>query len=129
MEAVFKLNPNSGTPIYRQLMDQVRWMVASTQLKPGDALPSVRDLAVEHAVNAMTISKAYSLLEAEGVLARQRGKPMTVASQSEATESKKARLERLGELVEPLAIAARQLQLETDDVLAAVRRALEKKNV
>jgi GntR family transcriptional regulator len=129
MEAVFKLNPNSGTPIYRQLMDQVRWMVASNQLKPGDALPSVRDLAVEHAVNAMTISKAYSLLEAEGVLARQRGKPMTVASQSEAKESKKARLERLGELVEPLAIAARQLQLETDDVLAAVRRALEKKNV
>jgi len=129
MESDFKLNPNSGIPIYRQLMDQVRWMVASNRLQPGDALPSVRELAVEHAVNAMTISKAYSLLEAEGVLARQRGKPMTVARQAEAKESKTARLERLGELVEPLATAARQLQLETDDVLAAVRRALEKKNV
>jgi DNA-binding transcriptional regulator YhcF (GntR family) len=126
MEWKFILNPQSGVPIYRQLMDQVRWMVASNQLKPGDELPSVRELAVLHAVNAMTISKAYSLLEAEGVLARQRGKPMTVAASSGPKESKAARLARLGELVEPLVTAADQLQLETDDVLAAVRKAMEK---
>jgi GntR family transcriptional regulator len=126
---VFTLNPQSGVPIYRQLMDQVRWMVASSQLKPGDELPSVRELAVRHAVNAMTISKAYSLLEAEGVLTRQRGKPMTVAARLGRRESKTARIERLGELIEPLATAADQLQLTTDDVLAAVREALEKKNV
>jgi DNA-binding transcriptional regulator YhcF (GntR family) len=129
MEWKFILNPQSGVPIYRQLMDQVRWMVASNQLKPGDELPSVRELAVLHAVNAMTISKAYSLLEAEGVLARQRGKPMTVAASSGPKESKAARLARLGELVEPLVTAADQLQLETDDVLAAVRKAMEKNNV
>lgn len=125
---MFTLNPQSGTPIYRQLMDQVRWMVASNQLAPGDELPSVRELAVAHAVNAMTISKAYSLLEAEGILERHRGKPMTVADQPGPRESKAARLERLGELIDPLATAARQLQLATDDVLAAVREALEKKN-
>ena len=125
---MFRLNPQSGTPIYRQLMDQVRWMVASNQLKPGDELPSVRDLALEHAVNAMTISKAYSLLEAEGVLARQRGKPMTVAAELGRRESKTARLQRLGELITPLATAADQLQLGTEDVLAAVRAALEKRN-
>jgi GntR family transcriptional regulator len=129
MDKIFILNPHSGTPIYRQLMDQVRWMVASNQLKPGDELPSVRELAVLHAVNAMTISKAYSLLEAEGVLAHQRGKPMTVAPESGAKESKAARLARLGELIDPLATAADQLQLEPDDVLAAVRKALEKKHV
>ena len=125
---MFRLNPQSGTPIYRQLMDQVRWMVASNQLKPGDALPSVRELAVTHAVNAMTISKAYSLLEAEGILERQRGKPMTVAAESGNRESKSARIDRLGELIGPLVTAAEQLQLDADDVVAAVRKALEKKN-
>jgi GntR family transcriptional regulator len=123
---MFRLNPQSGTPIYRQLMDQVRWLVASGQLKPGDELPSVRELAVRHAVNAMTVSKAYSLLEAEGILARQRGKLMTVAADAGQGESKSARLERLGQLISPLATAARQLELKTDDVLDAVRKKLEK---
>jgi DNA-binding transcriptional regulator YhcF (GntR family) len=123
---MFTLDPHSGIPIYRQLMDQVRWLAASNRLKPGDALPSVRELALEHAVNAMTISKAYSLLEAEGILTRQRGKPMTVAADLGRKESKAMRLQRLAELISPLATAAKQLQLDTDDVLAAVREALEK---
>ncbi len=72
---MFRLNPNSGSPIYRQVIEPVRWMVAGNQLKPGDELPSVRDVALRHAVNPMTISKAYSLLEAEGLLVRQRGWP------------------------------------------------------
>ena len=92
-------------------------------------LREIHELAVQLAVNAMTISKAYSLLEAEGVLTRQRGKPMTVAAHLGRQESRRARLERLGELITPLVTAADQLQLETDDVLAAVREALEKKNV
>jgi len=89
-------------------------------------LPSVRELAVEHAVNAMTISKAYSLLEAEGVLTRQRGKPMTVAAESGGKETKARRLARLDELIAPLVTAAHQLQLDTDDVVEAVADALEK---
>jgi GntR family transcriptional regulator len=126
---VFTLNPQSGTPIYRQLMDQIRWMTASNQLRPGDELPSVRELAVQHAVNPMTISKAYTLLEAEGVLTRQRGKPMTVSAELGRKESKTRRLQRLEALIEPLTMAAIQLQLETDDVLDAVREALEKAHV
>jgi GntR family transcriptional regulator len=125
---MFTLNPRSGTPIYRQLMEQIRWLVASRELKPGEELPSVREMAVRYAVNATTISKAYMLLEAEGVLTRQRGKPMTVSAELGRKESKAARLERLDALIEPLVIAADQLQLTTDDVLAAVRDALEKKN-
>ena len=60
---MFVLKPQSGVPIYRQILDQVRRMVASGQLAPGAELPSVRELAIKHAVNPMTISKAYSLLE------------------------------------------------------------------
>ena len=77
---MFILNPQSGIPIYRQLLEQVRRMVASGQLAPGAELPSVRELALKHAVNPMTVSKAYSLLEAEGLLERNRGRPMTVAN-------------------------------------------------
>lgn len=122
---MFTLNPNSGIPIYRQLMEQVRRMVASGQLQSGDELPSVRELAVNHAVNPMTISKAYSLLEAEGLLERQRGKAMTIASQHGSKESKTARLQHLQPVLDQLAVAARQLQLTPDDVLKAVKATME----
>jgi GntR family transcriptional regulator len=125
---MFTLNPQSGVPIYKQLIDQVRLLIAGGQLKPGVELPSVRELALMHAVNPMTISKAYSLLEAEGLLERQRGKPMTVAAQAHSKENKTERLQRLQPQVEQLTQAARQLQLTTEEVLSAVRRAMEKKH-
>jgi len=114
---VFILHPQSGTPIYRQLLEQVRRLVASGRLAPGDALPSVRELAVEHAVNPMTISKAYALLEAEGVLERNRGKPMTVAAQPRAQAALRERLRRLDSEAEQLVLAAKQLELTKRDVL------------
>lgn len=76
---MFVLNSGSGIPIYRQLVDQIRRLVAAGQLKPGDTLPSVREVASLHAVNPMTISRAYNQLEIEGVLLRKRGRPMEVA--------------------------------------------------
>lgn len=123
---MFTLNPASGIPIYRQLMEQVRRLVASNQLKPGDSLPSVRELALLHAVNPMTISKAYSLLEAEGLLERQRGKAMTIAAQHQARESKTARLQHLQQAIDQLVMAAHQLELGSDDVVKAVRQSMEK---
>ena len=66
----FEVHPSSGVPIYRQLMDQVRAMIASGQLADGDLLPSVRLMADELQVNMMTVSKAWSRLEVEGVLER-----------------------------------------------------------
>ena len=125
---MFTLNPNSGTPIYRQLMEQIRRMVSSNQLGPGDALPSVRELAITHTVNPMTISKAYSLLEAEGLLERQRGKPMTVATHLPLKETRAERLTRLQPAMEQLSIAARQLELSVDDVIKAVRQHMENGN-
>jgi GntR family transcriptional regulator len=122
---LFTLNPNSGIPIYRQLIEQVRRMVSSGQLQPGNELPSVRELAVNHAVNPMTISKAYSLLEAEGLLERQRGKAMTIAAQHGSKATKAARLQHLQAAVDQLVMAAHQLQLNPDDVLKAVKTKME----
>lgn len=101
-------------------------MVSSGQLQPGDELPSVRELAVNHAVNPMTISKAYSLLEAEGLLERQRGKAMTIAQQHKSKEGKAARLDRLQPALEQVAMAARQLELSPDEVMKALRQVMDK---
>lgn len=117
---MFILNPQSGTPIYRQLMEQVRRLVASGQLAPGTPLPSVRELALEHAVNPMTISKAYSQLEIEGLLVRNRGKPMTVAARPRGHAPLAQRLRQLDDEAEQLVLAARQLELGRKDVIALI---------
>lgn len=118
---MFILNPQSGVPIYRQLLEQVRRMVASGQLQPGAELPSVRELALQHAVNPMTISKAYGLLETEGLLERNRGKPMTVAAQSRRQSRLPQRLQQLEPHLQHLILAARQLQLSEAEVVKALR--------
>ncbi len=118
---MFVLNPQSGTPMYRQLVDQVRRLIASGQLKAGEPLPSVRELALEHAVNPMTISKAYSQLEGEGLLLRNRGKPMTVADRR-AQAPVTVRKQQLADQVRALILAARQLELEPRDVAGLIKK-------
>jgi GntR family transcriptional regulator len=122
---VFILNPQSGVPIYRQILEQVRRMVASGQLAPGAALPSVRDLAIRHTINPMTISRAYSILETEGLLERNRGKPMTVASQARNHSQLPKRLQQVDPLVKQTVIAAKQLQLTEAELVKAIRREWE----
>ena len=125
---MFRINPQSGVPIYQQLMEQIRRMISSGQLKAGDTLPSVRNLSLSHTVNTMTISKAYNKLEAEGWLERPRGKPMTVSTLQPLTENKIERLKRLNVVIDQVAIAAQQLELNTEDVLKAMRKTMEKPN-
>jgi GntR family transcriptional regulator len=125
---VFVLNPQSGVPIYRQILEQVRRMVASGQLAPGAELPSVRDLALKHAINPMTISKAYSLLEAEGMLERNRGRPMTVASQTRNSSLLTRRLQQIQPLVQQTVLAAKQLELSEAELVKSVRRNWENGN-
>ena len=79
MPGRFHLSAQSPEPIYRQLASQVRLLIAGGQLTVGDEIPSVRAMAGAHAINPMTVSKAYALLETEGVLCRNRGAAMTVA--------------------------------------------------
>lgn len=121
---MFILNPHSSVPIYQQLVEQVRRLVAGGQLAPGAELPSVREMAQEHTVHPMTISKAYSLLEAEGILERRRGKPMAVAAVGRSHSSRTARLKQIEPQLEQLALSARQLELSADEVIAQLRRKL-----
>lgn len=125
---MFTLHPQSGVPLYRQLVDQIRRLIAGGQLQPGAELPSVRDLAVTHAVNPMTVSKAYALLEAEGLLQRNRGKPMTVAAGRRVQASLAQRLKQLEPQVAQLATAARQLELTEKDLTALIKRTWEQQD-
>ena len=121
---MFRINANSATPIYQQIVDQVRRETASGQLNPGDPLPSVRAVAAEHAVNAMTISKAYSLLEAEGLLLRLRGRGMVVAPGNRPA-SKRGRIAQLTQSVQQLVMAARQLGLTRQDLVDEIHKHME----
>ncbi len=113
---LFILQPSSGVPIYLQLIQQVRRMVASGQLTPGTELPSVREVATLYTVNPTTISKAYSLLENEGLLQRNRGKPMTVAPGRRTAVSLTQRLRQVESQVDALVLAARQLELQATEL-------------
>jgi GntR family transcriptional regulator len=122
---VFIVKPHSGVPIYRQLSEQIRRMASSGHLPPGTELPSIRDLALQHAINPMTVSKVYSLLEAEGVLERNRGKPMTVAKPARTQLPVSKRAEQLEPHVEQLVLAAHQLELAENDVVKALHNSWE----
>jgi len=69
----FKLDPKSGVPFYRQIIDQIRYGIASGQLTVGEQLPTVRALAVELKINLNTITKAYKELEIQSILETQQG--------------------------------------------------------
>jgi GntR family transcriptional regulator len=69
----FRLDYSSGVPIYRQIIDQIRFGIVSGQLKLGEQLPTVRALAVELKVNLNTVSKAYKELEIKDILETQQG--------------------------------------------------------
>jgi GntR family transcriptional regulator len=109
----FSIHTGSAEPIYRQLVEHVRRRVASGQIKAGDQIPSVRELAQQLAVHPMTISKAYSLLESEGLLERRRGLAMRVASQHQRAQPAASRAELLRPTLRRAAAEVRQLQLST----------------
>ena len=91
----FLISASATDPIYRQIADQVRRFVAAGQLRVGERLPSVRELAGHHSVNPMTVSRAYSQLELEGVLERRRGVGMVVAAARSAGLTAEDRLRLL----------------------------------
>jgi GntR family transcriptional regulator len=77
----FRLDLRSGVPVYRQIIDQVLGGIASGALEPGHQLPTVRQLAVDLAINPNTVVRAYRELEIRGVLDTQQGTGTFVSTQ------------------------------------------------
>lgn len=118
--SLFSITTGSSDPIYRQLIEQVRRLIAAAVLKPGDVLPSVREVAVTLAVNPMTVSKAYNMMETEGLLSRARGVGMLVAE----NKPPQGRENLLTPILERAAAEARQLELDNETVLALFAKIL-----
>lgn len=119
------VQPSSPQPIYRQIAEQIHRLIAGGQLVAGATLPSVREVAAVHAINPMTVSKAYSQLEAEGVLTRQRGKGMAVALGVAIGVGAARRWALIDPALDTVARQARELELSPDEVIARLLRHMQ----
>ena len=121
----FQINTGSAEPIYRQLMDQLRRRVAAGQWQAGQELPSVRELALQLAVHPMTISKAYGLLETEGLLERRRGLAMRIAAGHARPAAARDRIEQLRPTLQRAAAEAQELCITKTQALELFERLLD----
>ena len=118
---LLEIDHHSGVPIYRQVMRQIRQQIMTDGLKEGDQLETVRDLAARLKVNPMTISKAYSFLEAEGLVERKRGIGLFVSKVKKGQRDQiKARL--LNNIVNKAAVTAIQLGVSENEAIESLKK-------
>lgn len=119
-----QIDPRSPTPLYAQIAARIRVAVAAAELRPGDALPSVRQLAARLRVNPATVVQAYRDLETEGFVEMRQGAGTFVRDvQSDKRASERAR--QAIALVRRMVAEASRLGLSTNEVVAAVAKELE----
>ena len=116
-----QISLQDGVPIYRQIVTQVKYMVASRQLLPGEELPPIRVLAKQLLVTPNTIVKAYRELEVDGVVYKRRGAG-TYVSEFMSPLARKERKKILASRVDALLTEARQMDFSFDDVLDLLRK-------
>jgi GntR family transcriptional regulator len=119
------IDASSDVPIFRQIVQQIKTAVAMGRLQPEDPLPSVRQLAVELAVNPNTVAHAYLDLEVEGVIYKRQGAGTFVSTQG-VRVSKNERRRVLGELMEKALVEGVNLGLDVEELRESFERALEK---
>jgi len=115
----FFIDPNSRSPICRQLTRQIREAVARGKLQPEERLPSVRELSRTLVVNPNTVARVYTELEREGILNTRPGLGVFVA-QPGSELSRKVRKERLREALDRFLTEAVHLGFPADEVVALV---------
>ncbi len=118
---LLELDHHSGVPIYRQIIRQIRQQIMTDGLAHGDQLETVRDLAARLKVNPMTISKAYSFLEAEGLVERKRGIGLFVAKVKKGQRDQ-IRAKLLNSIVNKAAITAIQLGVSEGEAIESLKK-------
>ena len=111
-----KIDLQSGVPIYIQVVERIKHMIATGELKPGDQLPTVRQLAQELVVNPNTIARAYTLLDQAGVISTQQGRGTYVREHPGEAGLARMRREKLGGLVDRMIVEALSLGYELDEI-------------
>jgi len=121
LEFAFRLDPHSGVPVYRQLIDQVQAAVATGSLRIGDQLPTVRRVAVDLAINPNTVSRAYREMELRGILDTQQGTGTFVAdNQTKQTPSERKR--QIAQLVTEFVARAGSAGFTVNDLKQALHQ-------
>jgi GntR family transcriptional regulator len=115
------IQAQGGVPIYLQVMQQIKYLVASGRLQPGDELPSIRTLAEQLIVNPNTIARAYRELETAGVVEKRRTAGTFVA-EAGSPLARKERLKLLKQRVDQLLVEAFQMGFDLDEVLKLVQQ-------
>lgn len=113
---LLEIDHHSGVPIYRQVIGHVRQQIMAGRLTAGQQIESVRELAGRLKVNPMTISKAYSFLEVEGLLERRRGVGLFVADITKP-EYERIKNELLKAAIEKAAITSIQLDVSSEQAI------------
>ena len=114
------LDSRSGVPVYRQLIDQILTAIASGTLTPGDQLPTVRQVAVDLAINPNTVMRAYRELEIRGILDTQQGSGTYITDQK-VKEGEAQRRRRLSQMVGELVARAGAEGFSLDELLEVLR--------
>ena len=112
-----EIQPQDGMPIYRQISNQIKYLIASRQLKTGQELPGVRTLAEQLTVTPNTVVKAYDELEAEGLLEKRRGSG-TYVSDTNSPLTRKEQRRILTQRIDAALTEANQLNFTLKEVVA-----------
>jgi len=118
---LFHLNPSSGIPVYLQLREQILHAISLGELRPGDQLPTVREVAVDLSINPNTVNRAYAELERDGVLHSTRGRGTFIAESVPKTGAPK-RKDRLDDIAKRALAEARTFGFTADELISAIRR-------
>jgi len=117
---LYSIRPDDGRPVYRQIVDQIKGALGSGKLRPGDQLPTHRDLARELVIAPLTVKKAYDTLQAEGLIVMVQGKGTFVTKRGPAAASRAH--DDLETRAEMLVHQARLLNLSPEELQRLIGR-------
>jgi GntR family transcriptional regulator len=117
----FILDPKAGIPYYRQIIDQIKYGIASGDLKAGEQLPTVRALAVELAINLNTVTKAYNELEIQKILETQQGSGTFIAK-SNITIPPKEKEKKLRSICNEFLTIAFSYGFSTTEIISEIQK-------
>lgn len=115
------LSRRDGVPPYLQIVQQVKHLIASGRLQAGEELPPIRVLAQQLLINPNTVARAYRELETAGIVTK-RSTAGTYVSDAGSPLARRERLRILTERIDALLVEARQLDIDTDEILNLLRQ-------
>jgi len=123
-----ELDFRSGIPIYLQVVDRIKEMIADGQLKPGDQLPTVRALALEMRINFNTVARAYRILDEAGIISTQQGRGTYILDTPAPEVANAMRQTTLEALTDRYLADAIRLGFDPKDILTIMRKQITQNN-